>query len=225
MQVNKNKVITLPRAIQKGGYEFVCPCPVCTSKAQQNELKYINLQEVKSTIENILDSTSLYGKDFQIDISFSEEGNLQMLKDAGKKSLFPELVKIINYSAQIKQFTQQFNKQYRHPLVCELIDSNELLAVNIGGYIEEYQDKNISNERLWEFQKIITLQDSIIEILIEIGAEDIVESAKVESFIKKVRLARKEAGGHLREMFIAGLNSEDVIPQIGQQDFSPEYGY
>lgn len=225
MQVNKDKVITLPKSVKSEGYEFVCPCPICTDKAHNEELKFINLQEVKNTIEDIIDSTSLYRKDFHIDISYTIDNNQKKLNDTELIERIPEIEKIAGFTKSLYTFTEQFNKNYRHPLMCELRENTRIVAAQIGVYTSSYDGQDITNQRLWDFQSLLSVSNGITEILTDIHKEEIFESTRIATFLKKLKETRDNSKRQLKSMFIQGLHSQGVHPHAQQQDFALEYGY
>jgi hypothetical protein len=225
MQINKDKVIVLPKAVKQLGYEFTCPCPVCTDKAQRDELKNINLQEVKSTIEDIIDSTALYRKDFQIDISYSADNFESKITNPEILDRVPEAEHLAKFTHTLLTFCRQFDSNYRHPLMCELRENMKVVASQIGIYIQNYDGKNIANQRLWDYQGVVSNLNGIAEILADIQREEIFQSGRIVTFLKKVKDTRKQSAQHLKMMFIQGLHSQEVQPHAVQNDFTIEYGY
>jgi len=225
MTINKNKVISLPNSVKKQGYEFICPCPVCIDKVHRDELKYINLQEVKNTIEDIIDSTVLYRKEFQIDLSYSADNFEQKFKDIDLIERVPEMKKILYFTNDLLLFCKQFNKNYRHPLVCELKENMRIVATQVGSYLQLYDGKPITNQRLWDFQSVVSTLNGISEILSDVQREEIFQSTKISTFLKTIKDTRKQSGVKLKTMFVEGLYSDKVRPHDSQQNFSLEYGY
>ncbi len=223
MQVNKNKVITIPKKKNDSDLEFICPCTTCASKAMKQELQQVNILEIKKSIENILDSTVLHDADFRIDIH-TDQHRSTMSEDLVKKGT-PEISKTLAAIKAIVLFTAQFNKSYRHPLLCELDENAKAMLYNITLYSASYNKQFISSIQLWDLQSILAGLHTITQILKDIQKEELVNDARIVGLIKKLDDAKRHTGRKLRSMFISGIETDKVVPFGMQGDYQAEYGY
>ena len=79
MVIDKQKVIVLPKEFSKKANEFLCPCETCAERAFEEQMRQDNIEEVKIAVEEMLSTTSLNTRMFNIDIVSSQAPHRQLL--------------------------------------------------------------------------------------------------------------------------------------------------
>lgn len=145
MVTDLSKVINVPRAISStNSIDYICSCATCIARIQSAAKEKSVMQEAMHHVEEMLQNTPLMSKDislqflntpFEATHTTLHQLNEYILRIAGEDIAFTQVL------LSMVKFTHQFNKKYRHPLVCLLHDNNLRIIENIGRmpHTEEYQ--------------------------------------------------------------------------------------
>lgn len=227
MVTNKDKVILLPRELIKHPETFICPCFVCAQRAYENQARKGSLEEVKQAVEDLLDTTPLSAKTFNIDIISIEQQYPKTLT----RYLDFNGQEIVDLNPQIALFehiyklTCRFNKQYRHPLVCKLHDICEEISMQITIYRNIYQSEEQQEILLWQYQKIISLISEVIATSKDIQIEDFLKYDLVDQIIVKAKKTKTDSTKILKQRFIKALELQHFHPTSSSDQFQIEYNY
>jgi hypothetical protein len=218
MVINKDKVIILPREYRLNDGLYLCPCPVCTEKAQSDFAEKAQIAHAKSVIENIFETTALTSKDFQINVAYADTLPVpQKVKSNAEVRTTRAVIKTI------LRLTSLFNKKYRHPLMCKL--NSEAMSINkdLDSYDAMVQYGDLVESRLWKFEEIAKKTEEIISILEDITQEAFLEPDKITSLSDKISHLTKSNKAQLRKLFITALKIPEFEPHCTYEDYQLPY--
>jgi hypothetical protein len=222
MKVHKQKVIVLSKNEADSDF-FICPCQVCTDKLIEKAALSENLTEVRSIIEDILETTVLSAKDYQVQISFSGdravESTFKKIILSNNISEFAEEVRpAIAVLKKLHLFVDQFNKKYRHVLICELNQLKEDLITYLNLYKEKNEREELPESQLWTLQNIMLSVMAIAETLEDINGEQLIQSGEDTKLIALCTVSKSKIAYHLKSKFNKALALPEFQPQCTPDD-------
>lgn len=218
MIINKNKVITIPKGLRDSDNSFICPCPVCVEKMYDEKNERAQIEQAKNIISNIFETSSLNVNDLQINVAYADEIPMKP-----RHSTRSELKSAQSGIKMIASFTAQFNKKYRHPLICKLNQLAEDLQIDLDDYNTMVEYGDLIESRLWKFESIAKDIEELRIILLEIKAENFLEIERVQALIAKISEIGKENKAQLKKLFIKALKIPEFEPHCTAEDFRLTY--
>jgi hypothetical protein len=227
MVSNLSKVIVLPKMSKKDRSAFLCPCPICMEKIEEEQLLYSQVEEVKKMVEELLESTALSTNDFQIDISYPSVGTEQFIKtyvsDSREYSKYfknsKELLSVANNLRSILQLTFKFNANFRHPLVCALQDRAYITLKETNNMVMPKGDSPYKDLKLGQYQQLLQNISECAHILQKIKADDFLDNEVLLINMVKINKAKKIIALICKKSFIFALQNPDFSPTISVDDY------
>ncbi len=136
MVKDQSKVIKLPKELQHAtdAVDYMCGCQICASRVQQEVSEKHILDHAIQQVEQLLETSAFSQRDLSLQLLHPgseissitiEQLNEHVLRLSGNDiALTQALLSLI-------KFSHQFNKKYRHPLVCELHDNTLRIIQNM----------------------------------------------------------------------------------------------
>lgn len=215
MTINKEKVISVPKEYRDKEDIFLCPCPICAERIHIKKMENLQLDQAKHIIENIFETTALDGKEFQINVGYID-ANIETVKI--KRS--SELRNIRSIVKSTLSLTSQFNKKYRHPLICKL----NAHALTIDSDMIQYDTMNhygdIWENRLWKLVQISQKTNDIGKLIDIIISEDFFDNEKLNFLKSKIVIVNIENKQQLKKLFINALKTSEFEPHCSSTDYN-----
>lgn len=226
MVINKDKVIVLPREFVKNPEAFVCPCEICAQRAYEDQIRKSNVEEIKQSVEEMLNSTSLYTRTFNIDIVTHDQTQLPLnLASDDQEASLEDLAPFEPLRKHIQRVTAAFNRRYRHPLVCKIYDIADQLQMQSSVYRTLYQNEEQEEMLLWQYQKIVSLLSELQTTAKIIQREEFLKPLVIDTVINKTIKAKQTAIKILKARFIEALSLQHFRPTSSTDEFYIEYNY
>jgi hypothetical protein len=227
MKVNQQKVIVLDKN-ERESDSFACPCEVCLSKNQQQQMMSETLHEVNNIISDLMETTSFVNKDFQVQVSYSgqplqvEKEELDLLH-ASQISVKSEIRPTLSLVKDLSKFVTTFKKKYRHVLICELEECLAELTVYLSGYQSKAERNELVEVQLWELQNIVIALNSIDTLTKHIQEDGLLDQETTSKLREKAVLTRSKQIIALRQLFNQALEIPEFQPQCTPEDLPSYY--
>ncbi|MDQ3239220.1 MAG: hypothetical protein M3P33_01725 [bacterium] len=218
MLKNKDQVIVLPKMSKKDKGDFLCPCPVCSNKYKSEQNTFIQVEEVKKMVHELLDTTSLSMGDFHIDITYPNVGTEKFIKEFIRiqkenikvnphKNLSPVLVAM----REMLEFTFKFNSLYRHPYICDLQETSFSILKEINPLISL---KSQSSTKVWQLQQLLENLHNCVYVLGKIKRENFIDDEIIQKHILKTNKSKRIVSLLCKQTFLSALENPEFHPSI-----------
>lgn len=227
MVTNLSKVIVLPRMSKADKEDFICPCPICMEKLEEEQIIYSQIEEIKKMVEELLESTALSTNDFQIDISYpsvSTEKNIKTyITDSKKTNKFTLSHKSFQSAAaamrDILMFTFKFNNKYRHPYICSLQDISFTVLKDIQNSSAVRSNSIDTDAVVLYYQQVLGTIHECLYTLYKIKGEGFIDEEVIQKLITKTVKAKSSLASLCKKTFISALQSPEFSPTKPVDEF------
>jgi hypothetical protein len=149
--IDTQKVIVLPRKIAlQDQVTYLCNCDRCLARQEQNFIETQQKVDAIKHIQEMLLMTPLVNKNIQLSLNVKKIAYSSMSNEDFLGEIDDELRQVRFLALAVKgleKFIIQFNKKYRHPLICELHDNTVNLMDNLPN-LNAHSDYDYQLERI-----------------------------------------------------------------------------